>query len=210
MIYEGAPSRMLPDLVTTIRRNLDDGMRCLYVNSPPMVAGIRCVLYAAGTDVEQVVAKGALILASNHDHLVDGCFAPDHMIESLETAVEQAVADGYAGLYATGDMTWEFGPHQDYSTLLEYEWQLEQLFRRRPELCGLCQYHRDLLPQQAVRDGLVSHGTVFINTTLTRLNPHYARVRAIEERRKAATMQLDDMLARLLASESSAMSENSQ
>ena len=199
MIYDGAPSRMLPDLVATIRRNLEGRMRCLYLNSPHMVAGVGSLLYAAGTDVQHEVARGALVLASRHDHLVDGLFVVDRLIQSLEAAVEKALADGYAGLFATGDMTWELGPQPDFSALVEYEWQLEQLFRRQPALSGICQYHRDVLPQQAVRDGVVSHGAVFINATLTRLNPHYARERAVQERRSAANLELDGLLTSLLA-----------
>jgi hypothetical protein len=32
------------------------------------------------------------------------------MMAKLEDAVTQALADGYKGLWATGDMGWEFGP----------------------------------------------------------------------------------------------------
>ena len=34
----------------------------------------------------------------------------------------RALDDGYSGLWATGDMSWEFGPAKDFSMLLEYEW----------------------------------------------------------------------------------------
>ena len=57
--------------------------------------------------------------------------------------------------------------------LLEYEWKLEDLFRRQPALCGICQYHVDTLPRDMVLQGIVAHPTIFINETLSRLNPHY-------------------------------------
>ena len=55
-------------------------------------------------------------------------FDPEYMIEQLRLACELAVADGHVGLWATGDMAWEFGPDKDFSKLLEYERALERLF----------------------------------------------------------------------------------
>lgn len=201
MIYEGPPSRSLPMLVAAIRRNLEEGRRCMYLNSPPMVAGVRSHLYAAGIDPQVEVARGALVLGSEPDHLVHGRFDVDRLIALLDAAVEQALADGHTGLFATGDMTWEFGPERDFTTLVEYEWRLEQLFQRRPQLRGVCQYHRDLLPREAVREGAVSHGALFISDTLARLNPLYLRDRTPAERKAAALPHLDDALAALLAHE---------
>lgn len=52
------------------------------------------------------------------------------MIDMLETAIQAALADGYAGLLATGDMTWEFGSEKELSKLLEYEWRLSDTISR--------------------------------------------------------------------------------
>lgn len=52
----------------------------------------------------------------------------------VANALDQALDDGYIGLWVTGDMTWEFGPEKNFAKLLEYEWRLEELFHRRPEL----------------------------------------------------------------------------
>lgn len=201
MIYDGPPSRMLPALVGTIRRNLDAHVRCMYINSPPMVAGLRSGLYAAGTDVERELKQGSLVLDSDNSHLVDGHFEVERMIDTLDAAVQTALADGYTGLFATGDMTWEFGPDKEFSKLLQYEWSLEQLFQKHAALSGICQYHRDLLPREAVREGLVSHGSLFINETISRLNPHYVRAQAPSERTAAARPALDAALAMLLTAE---------
>jgi hypothetical protein len=201
MIYDGPPSRMLPALVATIRGNLDAHVRCMYLNSPAMVAGLRSALYAAGTDVERELARGTLVLGSDDAHLIGGRFDVGAMIDMMEAAVRTALADGYAGLFATGDMTWEFGPEKDFSKLLQYEWRLEQLFHKHAALSGICQYHCDLLPHEAVLEGLVSHASLFINDTISRLNPHYVLAHAPNERRATARPALDDALARLLAAE---------
>lgn len=198
MIYDGPPSRSLPAVAAAVRRSLDAGMRCMYINSPAMVAGFRSQLYATGTDVQHAMTTGALVLDSSGDHLVDGRFVIHRMIDTLAAAVEQALADGCAGLFATGDMTWEFGPEREFSKLIEYEWQLEQLFRKHPALSGICQYHRDLLPREAVGEGVVSHEAVYTSDTLTRLNPHYVVARSPAERKAAARSDLDAAVDALL------------
>lgn len=175
LIYEGPPSRHLLAIASVMREKLRQGLRCMYLDSRPMVAGLRSYLAAAGVDVMQETSRGSLRLSSEQGNVVDGCFDIERMIGALEAAVDQALEDGFAGLWASGDMTWEFGSDRDFSKLLEYEWQLEELFERKPTLCGICQYHTDTLPREATRQGLVVHPAIFINETLSLINPHYVR-----------------------------------
>ncbi len=192
LIYEGPPSQKLPVLAVMIRQKLNEGYRCLYLNSAPMVAGMRSYLAALDINVASEIAKARLVLSSEPTSSAGG-FDVDGMLFSLEDALNQALNDGYKGLWATGDMTWEFSPEQDFSRLMEYEWRLEELFRRRPELSGICQYHRDTLPDEVMRQGLQSHQTIFINETLSSLNPHNMRSGLTEEQ-KATNQELDEML----------------
>lgn len=173
LVYEGAPSAHLSSIAAALGQRLQGKNRCLYLNSPPMVAGMRSYLAAAGVDVAREVDEGNLVLSSEQGHLIDGRFDIDRMIDTLENAVKQAKADGYQGLWATGDMSWEFGSKRDFSKLLEYELRLERLFHKYPSLSGVCQYHRDSLPREAVQQGLSVHRAVFINQTLSHLNPQY-------------------------------------
>jgi hypothetical protein len=112
-------------------------------------------------------------LSSDPSASADADFDVDLMLHRLEDALDQALKDGYKGLLCTGDMTYEFGPRKDFAKLMEYEWRLEDLFRKRQELFGICQYHRDTLPHEAVRQGLLTHRGLFISETLSRVNPHY-------------------------------------
>ena len=138
-----------------------------------MVTGMRSYLFAAGIDVTKEIVKGSLVLSSSNAHLVEGCFIIDRMLGMLEEAVNQALHDGYQGLWATDDMSWEFGPERDFSKLLEYEWRLEEFFQTQPALSGVCQYHADTLPREVLRHGLLTHPSLYINETLSRVNPHY-------------------------------------
>ena len=180
LIYEGSPARHLPALVSVIQQKLKEDNRCLYLNSPPMVAGLRSYLFAAGVDVPKEVMKGRLVLSSDTTHLENGTFDVDRMLTKLSTAVIQARDEGYQGLWATGDMSWEFGSEKNLAKLLEYEWRLEELFHTFPTLAGICQYHSDTLPAEIIRQGLVSHHSLFLNETLSRLNPHYVRGECVD------------------------------
>jgi hypothetical protein len=199
MIYDGAPSRMLPALAATVRQRLEANTRCMYFNSPAMVAGFRAQLHAAGTDVDQEIARGALLLVGDNAYFVNGRFDADRMIQALDESVQVALDDGFAGLFATGDMSWELGATHELAKLLDYEWKLEHLFHKHAALSGICQYHCDLLPPEAVREGLVSHASLFISDTIARLNPHYVVARSPAERRSAAVPGLDAAISVLLA-----------
>ena len=186
MIYEGAPSHYLPALAATIRDKLADNHRCLYLNSQPMVAGMRSYLSACGVDVAACVRKGSLVLSSSHDHLLDGEFDGDRMLGLLVDAVEQASKDGYKGLWATGDMSWQFGPRGDFRQLLDYEMKLEKYFRTEARLSGVCQYHADTLPSDVMKKAEILHQSVFISATLSRVNPSYLPPEKLEELFKSA------------------------
>jgi MEDS: MEthanogen/methylotroph, DcmR Sensory domain len=195
LIYEGAPSEQLHSLAVILKRKLEEGYRCLYLNSPTMVAGLRSVLSAIGTDVARETASGRLVLSSDTIS-TDADFNSKEMLGTLEDYLDQALQDGYKGLWATGDMSWEFGHKKNLAKLLEYELGLEELFRSRPEICGICQYHRDTLPQEALRQGLLTHPAFMINETLSRINPHYLGSNNPEQP-EGSLIELDETIAAL-------------
>ena len=172
LIYEGAPSRHLPAIAAALRQNLEQDYRCLYLNSPPMVAGMASYLAASGVDIAHERARSSLILSSAQ-HLVEGKFDISRMIDGLEDSAHQALKDGFAGLWASGDMAWEFGSHIDVNVLIEYERRLEELFDRQPRLIGICQYHAGTLTSEATRIGTLVHRSIFVSETLSVINPYY-------------------------------------
>jgi hypothetical protein len=166
-----------------------------------MVAGMRSCLAAKGLDVLEETRQGALVLTSELHHANGGQFDTDVMLHGLEEALKQALSSGYKGLWASGDMTWEFSPAKDFSQLLEYEWRLEEFIQKHPEFGGVCQYHADTLPREVMRQGLLSHPSVFINETLTLLNPHYLQSKSLTSQpQKSPEVEtiVDSSLDRLL------------
>ena len=156
-----------------MREMLHANYRCLYLNSPAMLAGMSSYLAAQGVDVAQEKAKNRLLLSSDQAQVSGGIFDVEQMIHDLEVAVVEAIRDGHTGLWASGDMMWEFGTERNLPKLGEYERRLEELFHRRPALCGVCQYHCDLLPPEILRWALLTHRALFVDETLSRINPHY-------------------------------------
>jgi hypothetical protein len=181
LIYEGPPSQHLKAVAAVVREKLRENYRCLYLNSGPMVAGMRWHLAAAGVDVASETERGSLVLTSKATHLTeDDRFDVDWMMETLGIALDDALRKGFAGLWATGDMTWEFGPEKNFSKLLEYELRLEAFIRQHHELGGICQYHADTLPREAIRQSLLAHPSIFVNETLSLVNPHFLEPHFLE------------------------------
>jgi hypothetical protein len=176
LIYKGSPSGHLANLANILAGKLKSNHRCIYLHSPSMVEEMRACLCGLGLDVAKEVEKGSLILTSDQTHLEEGRFNPERMLNFMRNAVKQAVADGYAALWATGDMAWEFGGKINISKLFDYEYALEEFFQETPHLYGICQYHRDTLPPYALQAALTSHKDIWLNETLVQ-NPHYMQVR---------------------------------
>lgn len=172
-VYGGAPSAHLADIARTLNQKLNANRRCLYLNSPTMAAGMRCHLSAAGLDLKAQVERGALVISSNRDHLLAGKFNVDRMLGLLEDTLKQTLADGYEGLWAAGDMTWEFGSEANLDKLAEYETRLEEFMQRNPALSGICLYNRDTLPSHAIETALITHPFLYMSAALSHLNSRY-------------------------------------
>lgn len=134
---------------------------------------MRWYLSAEGLDLAGEVKRGAVSLSSDQSHLSQGRFDVDRMLHLLSEAVEKARADGYVGLWASGDMTWEFGHESNLDKLLHYERRLEALMRCTPSLSGICLYHRDTLPAHAIETALITHPCQYVSASLSQLNSHY-------------------------------------
>ena len=172
-MYEGSPAHSLPCLGKAMREMLDRNYRCLYLNSEPLVDRMRAYLVRKGVDMNREMRRASLILTSDRGHLMHGRFDLPSMMQGLSDTLDQALADGFDGLFATGDMSWEFGPAADFSQLMEYEWKLEEFFEKHPQLSGICQYHANSLPADVMQQGLLAHPGIFVNEELSLSNPYF-------------------------------------
>jgi signal transduction histidine kinase len=172
LIYDGHPSEQLPVVIPFLLDGLQNHWRCVYLGSPEMVRMVNAALMTHGVKPAYETKQGSLILSSDRSHLAQGSFEPRTMIDKLSAMIDSAVQEGFEGLCATGDMLWELGTTKNFDRLLEYEARLEQLFREKP-LRGICQYQRDIVPAQAVRDALATHRSAFIGDVLNHDNLFY-------------------------------------
>jgi signal transduction histidine kinase len=172
LIYDGHPSEQLPVIVPLLIDGLRENQRCIYLGNPEMVDMIDSALTAKGVNTDRELHRGALIFSSDRSHLKGGGFDPQEMVAMLRKLVDDALEDGFQGLCATGDMMWELGTERNFERLREYEALLENVFHEKP-LQGICQYRRDTIPAQAVRDALLTHQSVYIGNVLNRDNLFY-------------------------------------
>ena len=199
LIYDGHPSEQLPVVVPLLIDGLEDHWRCLYLGSPETVQMVDSALSKRGVDTEHEARKGALVFSSDRSHLSGGMFDPQAMVDGLSDAIDGALRDGFDGLCATGDMRWELGADANFDRLLEYEARLEQVFREKP-LRGVCQYHRGILPEAAVRDALLTHRSAYVGEALNRDNLFYIPPELLLEMRdgSGASKQGDWMCQQIL------------
>lgn len=159
--------------VEYLNAGLSRGERCLYVCCEHSIAEFRKALTKAGIDVAREEKRGALVLLSKVDgHLKGGSFDPDRMISLLHAAVEDALAAGFAGLCAAGDMSWLLDEAPGSERLAEYEARLNQFYSSHRAL-GLCQYNRNQLPGAALDHGIATHPYIRMEGPILLENPFY-------------------------------------
>lgn len=198
LFHDGASPRQLSALATVARTKLERNYRCMYFDSFTAIAAMRQALEAAGVHVEREVVEGRLLLCADRKHLAGGYFDPDRMIRSLEIAYEEALNDGFEGLWASGDMAWELGPRMDYSGLLEYEQRLERFMEQNAAMSGICQYHVSTLSRAALRHGLLTHQSLFFSENLSMVNPYFLEPQSSVQK-TAHPLLLDAAIGRLCA-----------
>lgn len=194
MIYDGDPCAELPRIASMAAEHLRMNYRCLYLNSPRMVAAFESSLADTGVNTVEAVRRGALLLSCNEGHLVNGIFDPQRMLAMLRSAIRQASFHGFAGLWASGDMLWEFGSERNLSKLLAYEVGVQELIEQEPAFRAVCQYRRDSLPPNAVQVALYTHPSLHVNDRLRWSNPHYRSLTALRNGSKNAAARVEEML----------------
>lgn len=156
-----------------IRGGLARDERCLYICCEQTADEFRCALRAAGIDTEKEEARGALVLLTKEEgHLKGGTFDPERMITMLRVAVADALAAGFNGLAAAGDMTWLLDEAEGSDRVNEYEARLNAFYPSSRAL-GLCQYNRNRLASAALDHGIATHPHIRVDGNILLANPFY-------------------------------------
>ena len=95
----------------------------------------------------------------------------ERMLKLVSDAIDQAVADGFTGLRACGDMSWLLANAPGSEQVGEYEARLNRVFSgARAE--ALCQYNRKRLPPGEIDMALITHSTAVVAGQL-KFNPFF-------------------------------------
>ncbi len=94
------------------------------------------------------------------------------MLWRIEGYIKDALADGFTGLCATGELM-DVPSDDDWRKIVWYEAQINETFARHP-LVALCRYPRAIVPPDRVQDVLRTHPVAIVRGE-TCDNPFYER-----------------------------------
>ena len=147
-------------IVDFVREGISRNEKMFYLVNLQTAEQLKATLTEADIPVDALVDKGQLvIMTAKEAYLRDGVFDPDRMIQLLSDETDKALAEGYAALRATGEMTWALAGEPGSEKLVEYEARVNELFARKP-CYGLCQYDRRRFDADMLLDILHVHPKV--------------------------------------------------
>ena len=100
-------------------------------------------------------------LVKEDAYLREGYFDPDKMIALLRETEEEATRGGFAGLRATGEMTWIFSKLPGTEKLIEYESKLN-LFLPGSRSRAICQYDENRFDEDILLKVIYTHPKVLL------------------------------------------------
>jgi len=172
--------------------------RCFCVVPEEHALALRAALRAVGVDLAAEESRGTLVIQPPEKvYLPDGRFDGARMTGLLKTAVQDAVAHGFTGFRALGDLGWAARDARCCAQLPAYEAMMAEFYPHNPAV-GLCTYDIRLfdvfqlqelmqlhqvalsLPEPAKRSIRLRHGSSYGDIVFDRSLPtvfHYAVLR---------------------------------
>ncbi|HYF00985.1 MAG TPA: MEDS domain-containing protein [Planctomycetota bacterium] len=145
-------------LTPYLKAGLERNEKVVYLSDYTTGATVLQYLQGAGVDVEPALRKGQLsVHSASHVYLANGSFDPAAMLRFLAEATSQAIRERYAGLRATGEMTWVLEGRPGCDRILEYEARTNGFFTPHARAVGLCQYRRSRFEPRMLLEILKTH-----------------------------------------------------
>jgi len=140
--------RDLEEQVSTVGPFVKVGLlrneRCLCLLPQSHAEHLLAWLEASGINCAHEVSRGALVVCDPAStYLRGGEFNREKMVEFVDHEVREALAMGFRGFRAAGDLSWAAQVAGASSQLPEYERAMDRYFPGRPAL-GLCMYPIEL------------------------------------------------------------------
>jgi hypothetical protein len=166
-------SEKLDAVASFLIDGLTQGKRCLFVGTAEELAELGEPLEQAGICTSRALSRRRIVFMTREEaYLSDGGFNGDVVLDRIERHVRDAVADGFTGLYATGELVY-IPADDDWRRIVRYEAQINETFARLP-LVAMCRYPRSVVPADRVQDVLRTHPIAIVRGD-TCNNPFYER-----------------------------------
>ncbi|HEV2123632.1 MAG TPA: MEDS domain-containing protein, partial [Chloroflexota bacterium] len=121
---------------------------------------VRTALTAAGVNVAEAEAAGALVLVTRWEvSFPDGQFDPVAMIAFVRETIGSTLASGFSGVRIVAEMTWALQLGVGHDRLIHYEADGNHLYPHEP-LVAVCMYDRTRFPAAVWQDALRDHPVV--------------------------------------------------
>ncbi len=176
---------VIPFIVRGLARN----EKCLYIADENTIEEVKAGMLMHGVDVEECLKSGQLsMLTAKESYLRPGKFVLDDMVQQLDSFVDSAEKENYAGARVSGEVTWLVRNLSSLDEFLEYERTVDNLFRKR-RVKLLCQYNSKKFFGNVILGALKTHSRVLLGLDLYR-NVYYERTKAT--RRKTPKLLEDN------------------
>jgi signal transduction histidine kinase/ActR/RegA family two-component response regulator len=149
-----------------VREGLERGQKVIYIADTHSPGAIRDLFRKGAFDVEPFLDCGQLVITGPEEtYLRDGVFDPHGVLSLWREEVERAVAQGYTGLRATGEMSWALREPPGCEQLIDYEARVCE-FCEDSQCLALCQYNQRHFGSDLLMDVLQTHRTIILGTEL--------------------------------------------
>jgi MEDS: MEthanogen/methylotroph, DcmR Sensory domain len=168
-----ADSEKLEAVASFLIEGLTQGKRCLFVGTPEELAQLGAPVEAAGICLTKARARGRLVFMTREEaYLTNGAFDPAAVLARIESHIRGAMADGFTGLYATGELV-HVPSDEAWRRIVGYEAQINESFAKLP-ITSMCRYPRAVVPACRVQDVLRTHPVAIVRGESCK-NPFYER-----------------------------------
>ena len=164
LVYQD-PTDPLPTVGAFFRAGLGLGERCVYVADDEAVKQLRSALPALGVDGTVECARGALQLIAAQEWLFSETGEPRGMIDGLRRRIDDALADGFAGIRVAIEMTEALAITNDPKRLRAYAVAVNTLVPRSRSRC-IFLYRQTSLTPACLREVLHAHPLVALDGRL--------------------------------------------
>jgi signal transduction histidine kinase len=147
-----------------VRQGLERGERVVYVADTHTPETIVSYLRSDRVDVDAYLDRRQLVfLGPEETYTRGGEFDAGRMRALILCEAERTLAEGFAGLRATGETAWVLRGPTDSAQLVKYEVELSEV-AEASRILMVCQFERDRFAPRFLLDVLHAHPIVIVGT----------------------------------------------